>query len=162
MLCQNCKKREATVHRTETVNGQLCESHLCAQCAAYTYGEFEKNVGNAVKAGLFGEEPRGEKVCPVCGTRFTDFEKTGLLGCPSCYDVFKTELLPHIARIQGKVKHTGKDGGVYTSEHDLRIQTTSLQDELEAALKGRDYARAGRIHEQLDAIKKKLAGKTDD
>lgn len=33
MLCQNCKKRQATIHITRIVNGKRVEMHLCAQCA---------------------------------------------------------------------------------------------------------------------------------
>lgn len=162
MLCQNCKKREATVNHIEYIGNTPCELHLCAQCAAYTYGEFESNVESAILAGLFGEEKESEKVCPACGMRFSDYERTGLLGCPSCYDVFNAELLPHIAKIQGKVTHIGKGGGVYTSEHDLRMQLSSLQDELEKSLKSGNYIKASRINARLNAIKKKLSGGRDD
>ena len=34
MLCQNCKKRQATIHITRIINGRKVEMHLCAQCAA--------------------------------------------------------------------------------------------------------------------------------
>lgn len=162
MLCQNCRKREATVNHIEYIGNTPCELHLCKECAAYTYGEFENNVENAILAGLFGEEEKSEKVCPACGMRFSDYEKTGLLGCPSCYDVFNSELLPHIAKIQGKVTHTGKGGGVYTSEHDLRMQLSSLQDELEKSIKSRNYIKASRINDRLNIIKKKLSGGNDD
>lgn len=33
MLCDNCKKNEATVHMTRVVNGKKSERHLCNACA---------------------------------------------------------------------------------------------------------------------------------
>lgn len=33
MLCQNCGKNEATTHIKQIVNGDMAESHLCAECA---------------------------------------------------------------------------------------------------------------------------------
>ena len=33
MLCQNCKKNEATTHIKRVVNGEATESHLCHSCA---------------------------------------------------------------------------------------------------------------------------------
>lgn len=33
MLCQNCKKHEATTHIKRIVNGESTEAHLCADCA---------------------------------------------------------------------------------------------------------------------------------
>ncbi len=158
MLCQNCKKREATVNRVETVGGKSCSQHLCAICANQLFGDFENEVANAMLSGLFdGFEPE-DKVCPGCGMSFSEYERSGLLGCPSCYDYFNEELLPYIARIQGKTVHVGKGGGVYTSEHDLRLKLSSLQNAMEDALSRGDYMEAGRINEHMNALKKRNTG----
>ena len=34
MICDECKKNDATVHLTNIVNGKKTERHLCADCAA--------------------------------------------------------------------------------------------------------------------------------
>jgi len=114
MICQNCKKRTATVNHVEVINGKACAQHLCAMCANELFGGFESEVQNALLNGLFGGDLREEKICPACGLSFSEYERSGLLGCPSCYDVFNEELMPHIARIQGKTMHVGKGGGLYT------------------------------------------------
>ncbi len=132
--------------------------HLCSSCANEMFGGFESEVQNAVLSGLFGDVGFEESVCPACGLRFAEYERTGLLGCPSCYDVFNERLLPYITRIQGKTVHVGKGGGVYTSEHDLRLKLSSLQQEMENALSRGDYLKAGRINEQMNALKKRGAG----
>lgn len=158
MLCQNCKKREATVNHVEIINGKACAMHLCDMCANEMFASFESEVENAVFAGLFGDETCGESVCPACGLAFSEYERTGLLGCPSCYDVFNERLLPYITRIQGKTVHVGKGGVAYSSEHDLRLKLTSLQQDMERALSRGNYAEAGRINEQMNALKKRNAG----
>jgi protein arginine kinase activator len=158
MICQSCKKNVATVNFIEIINGDKCEVHLCDKCYAYKYGEFEEQATNAILNGLFGISQKEEKCCKVCGMRFSDYEKTGLVGCASCYDVFKEELLPSIARIQGKVNHVGKEGGDYSTEHDLRIKLKLMQEGLEQALRSGDYLQAGKLNEQMKAIKKKLSG----
>lgn len=158
MLCQNCKKREATVNRTETVGGKTCSQHLRALCANELFGDFENEFADAMLSGLFDDFEPEEKVCPGCGLTFAEYERTGLLGCPSCYDVFNGELLPYIARIQGKTVHVGKGGGVYTTEHELRRKLTSLQKAMDDALARGNYAEAGRINEQMNALKKRNAG----
>lgn len=33
MLCQECRKRPATLHYTKIINGQKTELHLCQECA---------------------------------------------------------------------------------------------------------------------------------
>jgi protein arginine kinase activator len=158
MICQHCKKNQATINFVEKIGGESFELHLCKPCYEYKYGEFEQQTANAIINGLFGVPVKNEKCCKVCGMKFSDYERTGLLGCASCYDVFKEELLPSIARIQGKVKHVGKEGGDYSSEHDLRIKLKAMQDKLEQALRYGDYAEAGRLNAQMQVIKKKLNG----
>lgn len=158
-MCQKCKKRVATVTHTELINGEKCTLCLCDICAAETYGEFEENIAEAILGGLFDEPLREEKVCPSCGMRFSDYERSGLLGCPSCYDLFNEELMPYIARIQGNTRHVGKEGGVYTSEHDYLRRLHILQGNLERALKNGDFAEAGRINEKMNALKKSRGGK---
>lgn len=155
MLCQNCKIREATVNHVEIINGKACAQHLCALCADELFGSFEKEVESAVLNGLFGEPPRREKTCPACGMAFSEYERTGLLGCPSCYDIFNEEMLPYITRIQGKTVHVGKSGGVNTSEHDLGIKLSALQRQMESAISHGNYAEAGRINEQMCALKRR-------
>ncbi len=158
MLCQNCKKREATVNHIQTINGATCAVHLCALCANELFGEFEESFLNGVQAGLFDDGFFGEKVCPACGLHFSEYRRTGLLGCPSCYDVFNEELLPYITRIQGKTVHVGKGGGINTSEHELRLKLASLQKSMENALSRGDYSLAGKINEQMNALKKRSNG----
>ena len=41
MLCEHCKKREATVKYVEVINGVKTEHNLCTQCAAHAdLGQF--------------------------------------------------------------------------------------------------------------------------
>lgn len=155
MLCQNCKKREATVNHIQSINGAACAVHLCAACADSLFGEFEKSFFGGMQAGLFDEPVFEERQCPSCGLRFSEYRQTGLLGCPSCYDVFNEELMPYITRIQGKTVHVGKGGGVNTSEHELLLKLSALQKAMEKALSCGDYVKAGEINEQMNALKKR-------
>ena len=109
MLCQRCKKNQATVSCVEEINGKKIGYNLCRECYTEMFGSFSSAVNNDILAGLFGQPAkRHARICPVCGTVYSDFERTGLLGCASCYDVFKEELMPYIERIQGRVVHVGK------------------------------------------------------
>lgn len=158
-ICQNCKKRPATKNFIESLNGETVELHLCDACYQYKYGEFEQSALNAMFNGLFGyDRPVEQKICKACGMSLAEYERTGLLGCPSCYDVFKEELMPVIDRIHGNTRHVGKEGGDYTSEHELRLRLKELQTRLETALQRGDFAEAGKLNRQMTFIKKKIAG----
>ena len=153
MLCQRCKKNNATVSYTGIINGKEFGYNLCKHCYAQMFGSFETVTNNDILTGLFSAAPKKRRSCPVCGTTYADFERTGLLGCPSCYDVFKEELIPYIERIQGKTQHVGKVG-VDVREQDVTRRLSHLQEELEKAVKERRYADAGHIYSQIDSIKK--------
>lgn len=160
MLCQRCKKNAATENYVEIINGEKFESHLCAKCSSELYGELHSKMSENVCAWLFGSSAP-KKVCPVCGTTYADYERSGLLGCASCYDVFKEELMPAIKAIQGKVEHVGK---VETNNDDLGLhrRLKSLQVQLEAALREKRYVDAGRLNKRIYEINKILYGGEND
>ena len=157
MICRHCKKNPATVNYVEIINGDKFESHLCASCYAELFGELNSKTNNDLWTGLFGSEPPQTKICPVCGTTYSDYERSGLLGCASCYDVFKEELIPSIQRIQGKVRHVGKAES-NNDELGLHRRLKSLQSQLETALKERRYDEAGRLNAKIKEITKILYG----
>lgn len=157
MLCQHCKKNDATVNYVEIINGDKFESHLCAHCYATLYGELNSKTNNDIWAGLFGSPVQKQKVCPVCGLSYADYERIGLLGCASCYDVFKEELIPSIRRIQGRVEHVGKVGK-NNDEFGLHRRLKSLQEQLECALKEKRYIDASKLNKRIDDIKKAIYG----
>ena len=119
MDCENCKRKEASVHYQQVINGKASEIHLCDKCAgekgmiAFT-GEHQAPFANLI-AGFMDEEEqlagKSAKVklrCPRCGWSNVDFKKTGYLGCPFCYKTFNKSISPLLRRIHGNNKHIGK------------------------------------------------------
>ena len=49
-----------------------------------------------------------DKVCEKCGTRLSEYYQTGMLGCPECYNAFRTEIISTLSSIQKSTEHTGK------------------------------------------------------
>ena len=155
MLCQRCKKNVATYHNVEIVNGKCFESHLCEIC----HTAFPE-VDGGMYDWMFAQTNKTVKACPVCGTTYADYKRCGLLGCASCYDVFKKELLPSIKKMQGisgEVKHVGKIGNNF-DEHGLHRRLKNLQEQLEKALREKNFAEAGRLNKRIDEITKTLYG----
>lgn len=161
MLCQHCKKNTATVDYVEIINGERYENHLCASCYAELLGEAASKTDSDIWTELFGEPLIKEKKCAVCGTKYSDYQRTGLLGCPNCYDIFREELLPSIQRIQGKVTHVGKSAK-NNDELGLHRRLKALQEQLEIALKERRYNEAGRLNKQIREINEVLYGRGED
>lgn len=122
MLCQNCKKNEATTHLKHIVNGTASQLNLCADCArSLGYGDAFSGLGvgfGDLLGELFGRgELSGSTLnCPVCGKTFDGIIQTGTVGCPECYSYFYDKLLPSIKRIHGSARHIGKTPPEYAGD----------------------------------------------
>lgn len=115
MKCDLCEN-EATVFLTEIVDGKMRKINLCESCAREN--EVEDPTGFALADVLLGmsknqqspetgEEKSGSK-CPACSFTRSDFEKTGRLGCPVCYETFSAEITGMLQRLHKGVSHKGK------------------------------------------------------
>jgi len=115
MLCEKCKRNEATVHLTEIIKNVKSEVHLCEACA--------RGIGLNSKLSNFSltvpdmltfldvEEVRDiidVNACKTCGGSFLDYKKAGRLGCPDCYRYLWSALEPVIKNYHGEKKHIGK------------------------------------------------------
>ena len=121
----------------ENINGEKYGYNLCEQCYAELFGAFNSAVSGDILAELLDSAPKKRaRVCPVCGMDYSEFERTGLLGCPSCYDVFNEQLLPYIERIQGQTVHVGKVNQ-NARQPDITRLLFSLRTKFEHALPAR-------------------------
>ncbi len=76
MKCQNCGKRDATVHLTEIKDKKKVEMHLCDQCAeekGITHKQHFANISELLQTlGATDASRKKPKVpsvkCPNCGT----------------------------------------------------------------------------------------------
>lgn len=167
MLCQNCKKNEATTHIKQVINGEATQHHLCQACAqTLGYGnlfdDFSFNLPSLF-SGFFEDsafaldESRLER-CQVCGSCFDDIIKTGTVGCANCYDKFYSKLLPSIQRIHGKVKHTGNiplqtETTPVPKEKTAEEKILELQNEMTKAVNEQNFERAAVLRDEIKKLK---------
>ncbi len=116
MLCDICKKREATVHLTEVINEEVHELHICEKCAKEKSMQMQQHFGIAdLLSGLtdlpHGTAPKKKLIhikCPSCGMSYDDFKRLGRFGCADCYESFKRALYPLFKKIHGVPYQAGK------------------------------------------------------
>lgn len=155
MMCQRCED-EASVHLTESVDGQKREVHLCASCArasgllvaqpppelgldAVVQTLILNHVGE-----LVGELAR--RRCPECGLKFMEFRAEGRLGCPHDYEAFRSGLQPILKRSHGATRHVGKRPRHIDPDAPRRL---GLRAELRKAVAREDYERAAQLRDRL-------------
>ena len=180
MLCENCKKNEATAYIKTNVNGDVHEYHLCPQCAAEmqrsdAFGSlFNWESPLSHWDGLFGPIMGGfdlvssllsspfaglgampsvtsGKRCAVCGSDFRSIADSGKVGCPNCYTEFRARLEPTIRKLHGNVVHCGKHSKVTTQENK-ESETAELKKQLAEAVKSENYELAAELRDKIRAL----------
>ena len=162
MICDICKKEEATVHLTEIVDEKVKKLHLCENCAREKSEEMESHFGLAdLLSGLADlapiapkekEKDKAEEIsvkCPKCAFTFRDFRKVGRLGCPACYETFKEHLSPLLKKIHGAERHTGKIPSKKEIKPDKKAVLDNLKARLEEAIRLEEFEEAARLRDKI-------------
>lgn len=97
-----------------------------------------------------------EKKCPVCGHTYSDFRRTGKIGCSECYKVFRAPITETLRQVQPSITHTGKIPSKSGEELKLKRHYESLKQELSAAVKNEDYEKAAKLHKELKNLESEM------
>ncbi len=160
MLCQSCRKNEATTHIKRIINGSVEELDLCPDCAkklGYTniFGSFQNEWNSLLGSFLGGGLPSrtGATRCPSCGTSFSEIARRGVVGCPRCYDTFYEELLPSIRKIHGNTQHNGKFPSSAGKELARVNELESMQEQLNEAIARQEFEKAAQLRDKINELK---------
>jgi protein arginine kinase activator len=181
MLCERCKKNEASVFYRENINGIEKRYSLCSECAAKAQekGEFDmtmpdfsadpfgsmfapfKSIGSLFNsvfapvtepAYLAPGSKEAVKRCPLCGSVFNDFVNDGKVGCPECYDTFAPELDRTIKRIHGNVTHTGRAPKLFAAKLNKKKRLAALKEELKKTIEEQNFERSAQLRDEIRAL----------
>lgn len=168
MLCETCKKKEATVFYEETINGAKRSYSLCADCAAALEKQGELSFGHSpfslpsfgsfhdtLFGGLFGlseGQPQQKKACPQCGTTMSDLRSNGKVGCPECYATFRLELNDTIRSIHGNVEHVGRTPSRFRQNRGKADRLASLKQQLKDSIAEEDFERAATLRDEIRSL----------
>lgn len=171
MLCQICKKREATIHFTNVVGSDVQKIHLCKYCAeekGFDYlkkSNIEKSdlLSGLIDSSLGGgaATEKGDR-CGNCGMKYSAFKKNGVLGCSHCYEKFDRHLHPLLRSIHGNTRHTGKVPPRFMKEVSGKRRIMSLREELDKVIAEENYERAAEIRDEIRELEKEKEAGRDD
>ena len=125
MICELCGKNKAIIHIQEVVNGHKKNVHFCGSCAGNKSLPLKTSKGTGVAKYIFDLSIPFEKnsnlslnessvQCITCGMKKDDFQETGRLGCPDCYESFWEILEGILPLMHSGNRHRGK-----SSKNDL-------------------------------------------
>lgn len=168
MICERCHQREATIHLSQTHQGQTIEQHLCEVCAKEIGLEtnlesvFDNFFGQSVfgssifntTGGIpaFGQPAPRNLVCSSCGLSFDEFRSSGLFGCSHCYESFADRLDPVFRRVQGGTRHVGHkllESADVQQRQQRRSKIAELRKDLAKAVKDEHYEKAARLRDEI-------------
>lgn len=150
MICEKCKKRQASVHIKTLINGVYVEKHLCSECARDYDSELDILSPAGIMSSMFTTiEGPSAKRCKNCGTTATEFKRTGRAGCSECYKAFEDTILPVVRRVQGATNHVGD---APTPVQKPRSELETLKYEMEEAVRREDYRRAAELRDKIKAM----------
>jgi protein arginine kinase activator len=157
LICGHCNKQTALIHVAESVDREGKKSwdvqHLCEECAHELGLPHAKTLDSFFQALPLGLGLLTETKCSQCGMRFSDFRRTGRLGCEKCYDAFRDSLQEVLDKAHGgKTKHVGRGPGMSGEEATRREDLAVLQRKLRQAVEAEAYEEAARIRDRIRSI----------
>lgn len=170
MKCERCKENEATIIAIQINNGKTQEVHICEKCAQenssnnlaipMSFQDFFQGILDIIGMNSqYNYYTNGkisiESNCHVCGMTYSEFKKTGRLGCENCYRTFK-QLDTVLKNMQGSNKHLGKIPNRGRSELVVKRELDKLRQQLSEAIKTEKYEDAARLRDKIRAIEKEV------
>ncbi|MCH8475838.1 MAG: UvrB/UvrC motif-containing protein [Opitutales bacterium] len=157
LKCDLCEQ-PATVHLTQIVNNKIHKVDLCEKCAQEK-GVTDPNgfsLADLLMKGNPDETPASGSPglsCPTCGCTEKDFQTTGRLGCPDCYETFAEILHPLLRKMHKGTHHTGKVPVRALARKTLLEKIQMAEDQLQQAIGKEEYEKAAKFRDQIKELK---------
>lgn len=149
MLCDDCKKKPATIYYKEVLPAKTSELHLCEACAQKRGLVMAQKLSpiELLHKLLRERSAKDEKViCPSCYLSLSEFKRIGRFGCQKCLDTFAPHIDTFIKQIQASDKHIGRRIGAGEKKG---YEIFRLREELKSALAKEAYEEAAKIRDKL-------------
>ncbi len=148
--CDQCDQ-PAVYQDVRIVNGIHNTIHLCQEHAIEAGLEVhDADFSILLHIQHGGTDNPSIKSCPDCGMNIPKYKETSLLGCPTCYETFRDQLIHVIARVQDNhIQHVGHSPKQLTTDMQRNLQIRRLLKELESEVNKENYEGAAKLRDQL-------------
>jgi protein arginine kinase activator len=166
MQCERCKKKTASVHITQFINGKKNEKHLCEECAREEKLNLEfpkiplhnlnELLGAFFNQPLIAKEQVIDDVCPNCKSSYSKIAELGRVACSECYRHFSSYLEPALRKIHGTNLHRGKIPRQMGASFRINRELDDLKMKLRQAVEKEEYEKAAEIRDRIKALQSKI------
>ena len=169
MLCDKCKKNQASVRMQQFINGKKTEINICHECAyggddqmnldSFFQGLMGSLLAHSMKDNQFvslgkADKTPNEPECPVCTMNYGEFKEKGRLGCEQCYTTFRRQLSPIFNSIQTNSEHKGKIPLRSGAKLNLERQIVKLGKELRSLVEQEEYEKAAALRDEIRRLQR--------
>lgn len=156
MKCQSCGKKEATVKYYENINGSKKELHLCSDCANKLGITHFSDIFSPMFVSIPDYIDDEIVKCGKCGYTLDDYTKTGLFGCPECYNTFNENLDELFLKIHGKNRHVKQNKFNEKTKTIKKVdQVEELKEKIQELIKEEKYEEAAVIRDKIKKLENK-------
>ncbi len=176
MLCEICKRKEATFFIKETVLGETKTRSLCEDCARKYKDtmlpsnlQIEKLIQSLIsftedeldtKDNKKVTKKQKNKKCPKCGSTYDEVVISKVAGCSYCYKTFASDIEELINKFAKDTKYIGtkKSSKKTSSAKTKKDNNEILRDykkELNEAIKIEDYEKAAELRDKIKELENK-------
>lgn len=160
MKCQSCGKKEATVKYYEDINGVKKELHLCVDCANKLGFVDFSDFFSPMFLPISDYDLKDDLKCKTCGYMLEDYSRTGLLGCPDCYETFGDSLDDIFYKIHGKNRHVEipeklkrKSRGT-SDEENKKYRIKELKSKIKDLIEEENYEEAAKVRDEIRKLER--------
>ena len=150
MICEECKKKSATVYINQLIGSKTRSRALCDVCAEKMNLE---SAADKPSPGVNSSDGASLR-CPVCHTGLAAFEnsKNLTLGCPECYSYFEKEISRSLKFRRGQLVYCGRVPLRLRQEAKKTQYLNKLRSEMADAVASEDFERALTLREMIKCV----------
>ena len=155
MICEVCKKNEATIVFQIFSGGQLATKTICAQCAMKAQSDIARTLWGIgmhmhertnEETASDANEAMPDKFCSACGSSVGAVDKDTVLGCPNCYDALDEEAVDALSE-----QRSGTAATEVTQETEgVKISIEQMAHKLREAIVSEDFEQAASLRDQIN------------
>ena len=164
MICDACKKNEATVKLIAIIDGAKTERHLCTECVEKQKRQMREEGMQSMLSAIISGQRRSTTTtglrCSNCGLSYDEFRKTSRLGCAQCYADFRTQLRPLLLRLHGRTQHAGRMPERVDAQLKRDSRLEQLRRDMEIAIACEDFEQAASLRDELRSLTTAAEGGT--
>lgn len=149
MICEECKKRNATVYINPSTHDKTRTMALCGECAE------KLKASDPDQSFSIDKSPqKNQAQCPVCRCTLSSFEASrGLtLGCPECYRFFADKIARRLKFLRGQLVYSGRVPLRQRQAAKKAEYLEKLREEMAQAVSSEDFERALTLREMIKSV----------